>query len=144
MRRLSSKLKAIGARQAFILPDTGSEADRGRPHLQICLTDPCEKGDILCVSVGTYESGMDKTCLLKAGDHSYIVHLSTIYYGTPRKMPAAATLKRINDGELTEQGLISEPIFLRVCKGMLTSDFRVPTVEEYAKAQWKRMGLKVE
>ncbi len=98
----------------------------------------------MCVSVVTHENGMDSSCLLKVGDHDYIKHPSSIHYGMPRKMPAVATLKRINNGELKDQGRIKEAVFLKVCKGMTTSNFRVPTFEEYAKAQWKRMGLKVE
>lgn len=99
----------------FLMPAPGGLAT---PHLWIVITAP-DPASHLCaiVSVTTLRNSKDQTVLLKVGDHPFIRHDSTIFYGdgmvvdgrrldaeisaglaVAREKCPAATLKLIQDG----------------------------------------------
>ena len=63
----------------FLMPAPGGVAT---PHLWIVITEPNPSSN-LCgiVSVTTLRNSKDQTIILRVGDHPFIRHESTIFYG---------------------------------------------------------------
>src|SRR4051794_27953595 len=99
----------------FLMPAPGG---RVTPHLWIIVTTPDPvTGLCAIVSVTTLRNSKDQTIILRPGDHPFIRHESTIFYGdgmivharkltqdliagliVPREKCPAPTLKLVRDG----------------------------------------------
>ena len=64
----------------------------GRHHLWIIINDPARReGIALFVNVTTLTEGMERTCLLRPGDHPFIKHDSCIHFASAK----SATVKQL-------------------------------------------------
>lgn len=72
----------------FLMPAPGGIAT---PHLWIVVTEPDPVSN-LCgiVSVTTLRNSKDQTVILRVGDHPFIRHESTIFYGDDDRGCSAA------------------------------------------------------
>ena len=63
----------------FLMPAPGGVAT---PHLWIVITQPATESHLCAVvSVTTLRNSKDQTVILRVGDHPFIRHDSTIFYG---------------------------------------------------------------
>lgn len=132
----NNPVEKIGPRTAFLLPDTGGSGRAYEPHLHICVTAPDKEGNVPCVPVGSYEDGMDKTCLLNKGDHDYLGKPSMIYYGHAKVMRAATIVEKINSKQYEHWEDVKQEVFSRITKGVLSSSHIKPAHRNYARLQW--------
>jgi hypothetical protein len=115
----------------FLMPAPGGAAI---PHLWIVVTQPDPQSHLCAiVSVTTLRNSKDQTVILRVGDHPFIRHDSTIFYGDAMLVDAqrleteiaaglallrekcpAATLKLIQDGVLASP--FTRPKILRFCR----------------------------
>ena len=115
----------------FLMPAPGGAAI---PHLWIVGTQPDPQSHLCAiVSVTTLRNSKDQTVILRVGDHPFIRHDSTIFYGDAMLVDAqlleteiaaglallrekcpAATLKLIQDGVLASP--FTRPKILRFCR----------------------------
>ena len=118
----------------FLMPAPGGV---GTPHLWIVITEPDSVSNLCAiVSVTTLRNSKDQTVLLRAGDHPFIRHDSTIFYGDAMIVDAirleneiaaglavrrdqcpAATLKLVQQG--VSASPFTRPKFLRFCREQL-------------------------
>lgn len=136
MPKSDDPVAKIGQRTAFLLPNTGGIGREHEPHLHIVVTAPDKDGNVLCVPVGSYEDGMDPTCLLKQGDHDYLTKDSMIYYGHAKVMKAETIIEMINDKKYEHWEDIKQDVFSKITKGVLTSPHIKPARRNYARMQW--------
>jgi hypothetical protein len=115
----------------FLMPASGGAAT---PHLWIVVTQPHRESHLCAiVSVTTLRNKKDQTVILRVGDHPFIRHDSTIFYGDAmivdarrlaaeiaaglalvRERCSAATLKLVHDG--VSASPFTRPRFLRFCR----------------------------
>ena len=115
----------------LLIPAPGAVAT---PHLWIVITQPHPETHLCAlVSVTTLRNSKDQTVLLRPGDHPFIRHDSTIFFGDgmivdARRLEAEvraglalvrekcppATLKLVQDGATASP--FTRPKFLRFCR----------------------------
>lgn len=111
-------------KRATLLIPSGPQGDQDRKHLFILLTDPhadeAGKSCILMVSLSTVRPGMphDPTCILYAGDHSFVKHDSYVVYQKARLEEADKVLRGVKNGQLVPQAPMDGAVFARICKGL--------------------------
>ena len=119
--------------QTLHIPETGATG-----HLFVVLTDTCEEGHNLLVPICTARKVYDKTCILGAGDHEFIKHLSYVMYARLEKYEAADLIKQVNAGVISYRGLLDEKLFALVSAGVEQSDLAPPNMQAYFRAQMKQ------
>jgi hypothetical protein len=115
----------------FLMPAPGGAAT---PHLWIVITQPDpQTHECAIVSVTTLRNSKDQTVILRVGDHPFIRHDSTIFYGDAMIVDAGrleteitaglallrekcprSTLKLVQDG--VGASPFTRPKFLRFCR----------------------------
>ncbi|GBF27414.1 hypothetical protein MnTg02_02467 [bacterium MnTg02] len=113
------------------IPGTGPAHDSGRGHLFIVLTSPDAQEEVLCVSISSVYVKCDETCVLSKGDHDFIKHDSFVFYALTKKYTVKHLRDRVNDGDVTYKGLISEEIYETICDGLLDSRLSPPWAMAY-------------
>ena len=97
-------------------------------HLCIILNDPPDEDppQFLYVPVITARKKYDATCILKVGDHEFIVHKSCVHY-------ARSQVRTVQ--QLTNRGALKEPlrddVLERVCVGIFDSPHTPPWVRKF-------------
>src|SRR2546421_8813104 len=72
----------------FLMPAPGGQVT---PHLWIVITQPDpQTHECAIVSVTTLRNSKDQTVILRVGDHCFIRHDSTIFYGDAMLWSASA------------------------------------------------------
>jgi len=94
---------ALKAGSAFMMTGTGGFGNSGGGHLCVCLTSPCDKGNLIAVTIQTYLPGFDTSCVLDVGDHDFIRHKSVAAYSRACKIYGENTQKMIGNGNYTEK-----------------------------------------
>ena len=123
----------LKAGDAFHMSGTGGFTNPGGAHLCVCLTSPCEKGNILVVTIISYKPGFDKGCLLCLGDHKDIRWDSCASYADAKKIYGTATEKLIGDGTYGVTDNVSPELLSRLRRGLFASGDTPPFILEYAK-----------
>ena len=107
------------------------------PHLWVIITDP--DGDpllVVMVNMTSVRRGVDKTVLLKKGDHPFIKHNTAISYADAKITNADNLQYRINKGHFKKMAPLDKTILSRVQEGLLKS-LRTPNnVLNYCKDYW--------
>ena len=101
----------------------------GNPdHLHVVMCDPNLVGQVLLVSICTYNEEKrdhDSTCLLDKGDHPFIKHRSYVRY-------ASAEIRRASNlKNMTGKGFINEMVFQKILDGFYVSRHAGRFVFEY-------------
>lgn len=111
-------------KRATLLIPSGPQGDQDRKHLFILPTDPhadeAGKNCVLMVSLSSVRPGMphDPTCILYAGDHSFVKHDSYVVYQKARLEEADKVLRGVKNGQLVPQDPMDGAVFARICKGL--------------------------
>ena len=98
-------------KRATLLYPSPSARDPSGKHLFILLTDPSGPANlVLMVGVATVQGSIfDSTCILKAGDHTFIKHPSYVAYALCRVEPADKLIKGVENKFFVDKGLLDEP-----------------------------------
>lgn len=109
------------------------------PHLWIVVTQP-ESQTHLCaiVSVTTLRNSKDQTVILRPGDHPFIRHDSTIFYGDAMIVDARRLDAEIVAGLALVNARCPAATLKLVQDGVGASPFTRPKVLRFCKDQWSR------
>ena len=123
----------LKAGDAFYKTGTGGFGNPGGGHLCVCLTSPCDKDNILIVTIQTYRPNFDTSCILDVGDHEFITHKSIATYARATKVGGTATQKLIDNGTHTQKASVSAAILKKLRDGLKVSGETPPFALDYAK-----------
>lgn len=120
----------------FLMPAPGGVAT---PHLWIVITQP-DPASHLCaiVSVTTLRNSKDQTVLLKVGDHPFIRHDSTIYYGDAMIVDALRLENEIAAGLALRRDRCPAETLKLVQQGVTASPFTRPKFLRFCRDRWGR------
>jgi hypothetical protein len=107
-----------------LLMPSGPQADPDRKHLWVILTDACLMEAHLLVSICTLRADRfhDPACILNPGDHRRIKDPSWVEYRRSRTMHSYALVNGASAWLYHPDDPISDPVFERICEGLLTSE----------------------
>jgi hypothetical protein len=120
--------------RATLLVPSGPITDIDRKHLFILLTDymldEANTQSVLMVSLSSVKQNIpyDASCVLHAGEHSFVKRDSYVVYQKARIEATDKLLRGIKDGKLIPQEPMKKEVFDKVIAGLLTSPFTTPTV----------------
>ncbi len=120
----------------FLMPAPGGAAT---PHLWIVITEP-DAASSLCaiVSVTTLRNSKDQTVILRIGDHPFIRHDSTIFYGDAMIVDARRLENEIAAGLAVRRDQCPAAILKLVQQGVAASPFTRPKFQRFCREQWGR------
>lgn len=111
--------------------DTGPMHDPKRGHLFVVVTNVCSDNKHLLIPVCSQHTRCDRTCLLGAGDHSFISRDSYMDYGRARVEETTKLSQLMNTGHIQSKGPIDETVFSYMTKGILESRYTSPIIKAY-------------
>lgn len=119
----------------FLMPAPGG---RATPHLWIVVTTPdATTRECAIVSVTTLRNGKDQTIILRPGDHAFIRHDSTIFYG--EMIADARILKQEQNARLIVSREKCPPQTLKLAEdGIGVSPFTRPRFLRFCRGAWAR------
>jgi hypothetical protein len=120
----------------FLMPAPGGTLT---PHLWIVITQP-DPASRLCgiVSVTTLRNSKDQTVILRPGDHPFIRHDSTIFYGDAMIVDAQRLETEIAAGLALRREKCPAPTLKLIQAGVTASPFTRPKFQRFCRAQWQR------
>jgi hypothetical protein len=109
------------------------------PHLWIVITEPDPASD-LCgiVSVTTLRNSKDQTVILSVGDHPFIRHESTIFYGDAMIVDAQRLGNEMAAGLAVRRDPCPAATLKLVQQGVSASPFTRPKFLRFCREQWGR------
>jgi hypothetical protein len=119
-----------------ILIPSGPAGDKDRKHLHVALSDPFtdasdNESKILLVSVCSVVEGVphDATCLLQAGDHSFVDHKSYAYYALAILAPVRGLEECCARRKCRLMDPVSRGLLARLRQGALDSRQTKPRIK---------------
>lgn len=105
-------------------------------HLHVVLSDPAQDPTkIYVVGVTTWDCHKDQSCILEAGEHSFVTHKSCIYYRDHR-MPSLDGLKfRVQTGEYILRDPVTDQLLAKIDAGAACSKFIPGVCRDLLRAQ---------
>jgi len=120
----------------FLMPAPGGATI---PHLWIIVTQPDpQTHECAIVSVTTLRNSKDQTVILRPGDHPFIRHDSTIFYGDAMIVNARKLEAEIAAGLAVVREKCSAPTLKLVQDGVVSSPFTRPKILRFCRAHWPR------
>jgi hypothetical protein len=120
----------------FLMPAPGGTAT---PHLWIVITEPDPASNLSgIVSVTTLRNSKDQTVILRVGDHPFIRHESTIFYGDAMIVDAQRLENEIAAGLAVRREKCPAATLKLVQQGVGASPFTRPKFLRFCREQWGR------
>lgn len=120
----------------FLMPAPGGAAT---PHLWIVVTQPDpQTHECAIVSVTTLRNSKDQTVLLRVGDHPFIRHDSTIFYGDAMIVDARRLEAEIAAGLALVRERCPSTTLKLVQDGVVASPFTRPKILRFCRDHWRR------
>ncbi|MBI3208955.1 MAG: hypothetical protein HYZ37_08650 [Candidatus Solibacter usitatus] len=120
----------------FLMPAPGGMAT---PHLWIVITPPDLKSNLCAiVSVTTLRNSKDQTVILRIGDHPFIRHDSTIFYGDAMIVDARRLDAEIAAGLALGREKCPVATLKLVQEGVTASPFTRPKILRFCREHWRR------
>ncbi|QUS39286.1 hypothetical protein RPMA_10895 [Tardiphaga alba] len=125
----------VPSKKKCILIPSGTHDDPDRHHLFVILTEACEQGFHLAVSLSSVKAGVkhDPTCVLDAGCHDFVTAQSFVMYGKIEKLRSAHISKCVAGWTYKPRGEMPDEQFTRICDGVEASDFTPGWARHYFK-----------
>lgn len=115
----------------FLMPAPGGVAT---PHLWIVVTQPDPQTHLCAiVSVTTLRNSKDQTVILRPGDHPFIRHDSTIFYGDAMIVDALRLESEIAAGLALVREACSKAILKLLQDGVVASPFTRPKILRFCR-----------
>ena len=118
-------------RRGTLLVLSGPRVNPNQRHLHIVCNDTCERGLNLLVPISTFYDGCDTTCELDTGDHTFLQHLSYVFYAKAALYRAEQIDRGIERDILIQQPALVEEVFRRVEIGICVSPDTPRKIKEY-------------
>ena len=126
----------------FLMPAPGGAAT---PHLWIIVTQPDpQTQECAIVSVTTLRNSKDQTVILRVGDHPFIRHDSTIFYGDAMIVDARRLEAEIAAGLALVREKCSPTTLKLVQDGVAVSPFTRPKILRSAGSTGGDSGNRVQ
>ena len=91
-------------------------------HLWVIISNPAiDEGQVLFVSMTSYDITKEKVCLLDAGDHPFILHKTCIAYEFAKVAPLKALITLRDQGHLVMSQPVSTELLERIRQGVSLS-----------------------
>jgi hypothetical protein len=120
----------------FLMPAPGGIAT---PHLWIVVTQPDAETNLCAiVSVTTLRNSKDQTVILRPGDHPFIRHESTIFYGDAMIVDERRLRSEIAAGLALAREKCPSATLKLVQDGVAASPFTRPKFLRFCRERWKR------
>jgi len=120
----------------FLMPAPGGTAT---PHLWIVITEPDPASHLSgIVSVTTLRNSKDQTVILRVGDHPFIRHESTIFYGDAMIVDAKRLESEIAAGLAIRRAPCLAATLKLIQQGVSASPFTRPKFLRFCREQWDR------
>jgi len=120
----------------FLMPAPGGAAT---PHLWIVITEPDPVSNLCAiVSVTTLRNSKDQTVILRVGDHPFIHHDSTIFYGDGMIVDARRLESEIAAGLAVRREKCPDATLKLIRQGVTASPFTRPKLLRFCREQWGR------
>jgi len=120
----------------FLMPAPGGMAT---PHLWIVVTQPDVETHLCAiVSVTTLRNSKDQTVILRPGDHPFIRHESTIFYGDAMIVDVRRLQAEISAGLAVAREKCPGATLRLVQDGAVASPFTRPRFLRFCREQWRR------
>ena len=111
---------------------SGPDIDLYRLHLFVICTDSCENGNQVIVSITSYTNELcDKTCVLLAHEHAFLLHKSYVFYRKAAVTPTAALVAGVSKNLFTPKADMNAQSFLRIYNGLCVSPQTPRLVKAY-------------
>ncbi len=106
-------------------------------HLFVILTDRCQDGMHLLVSLSTIKPGRfhDNACIVEPGEHRFVKRPSFIEYRRPRRDTASHLVTCVNGWTFTPHDDVTDAVFKRICHGIHESKFIPQGMKRYYEEQ---------
>jgi hypothetical protein len=109
----------------------------GPPHLWFILTDPDPVNhDVVVVMVVTTRQHTDKSVILRAGDHPFIQHDSSLDYGGALRLKVNRLLAAVKNDKCELQPDMSPELLKRVRDGLLVCPRTVHHIVDYCQPRF--------
>jgi hypothetical protein len=110
-------------KQNTLLMPSGPVNDLDKKHLFIIVTDACKSHQHILIPVCSIkeERYTDMTCVLTAGEHEFLKIDSYIHYALTKQKHIEALKQGIANGNFILKDDVSDPVFKRVCDGIVAS-----------------------
>ena len=127
-------MNVIAAGRTFLLPP-GPDVPL---HLWLVLTDPDPKtSEVAAVMVVTAKDYTDPTVILKAGEHPFIKHDSSVQFGTVQLLKCSLLAREMKKGRCHLKEDLKPEVLARVRKGLLQFPFTVRALRTYCEPRFK-------
>ena len=105
-----------------------------QPHLWVLLVNPQPDDRVLIVSITTLRRNCDQTVILQPGDHPFVRHASSVFYGDSRIIDASRLEAEIAAGSAPQEKLRAQLLDeLRI--GLTCSMYTSKKVIEFYRAR---------
>jgi hypothetical protein len=120
----------------FLMPAPGG---RATPHLWIVITTPdAVTRQCAIVSVTTLRNSKDQTIILRPGDHPFVRHDSTIFYGDGMIVDVRKLDQDLTAGLIVAREKCPEQTLKLVQDGIGASPFTRPRFLRFCRDAWSR------
>jgi hypothetical protein len=107
---------------AVLYPGTGPAEGRDRAHVQVIVTNPDKNGTILLVSICSFHSLADQTCVIEPDDTwGAIIRKSYAAYYCMAGVDISNLMRRIAQHEVTYLGPVPLNIYNKIKEGVAIS-----------------------
>lgn len=107
-------------------------------HLWIVISAPAIDGGVLvvaCVSITTNAPWKDQTCVLNAGEHSFVRHETVVGYNRAELRNASQIAQAIASGQLIADDDVAPALLTRIQNGALKSARTPNLVKDFLRTQ---------
>jgi len=94
-------------------------------HLWVVVSDPSIDPDRVIIINMTTDRGIDRSCILSPGDHSFVEHQTCMRYDMARIVSGADLERHVSSNVIRLQEQVSTAILERIRQGAAVTD-RIP------------------
>lgn len=119
----------------FLMPAPGGPL---KSHLWIVITAPDERGNAVIVSLTTLRTDRDQTVILSAGDHPFVRHQTTVFYGDARIVDLQELSTLFGTHAAVRHQPCSPKLLKLIQDGALVSPYTPQKIVDFCRRSWKR------
>ena len=105
-----------------------------KPHLWVVVSHPDPAGFVLMYSLTSFKDGCDTTCLIKPGEHIWVVHDTIVLYDDGRLFPAAQSERLLRSRSIRRQRPVSRALLAKIQHGAFRSPCARPIHQKMVRA----------
>ncbi|WP_432284133.1 hypothetical protein SLT36_20295 [Aminobacter sp. BA135] len=128
---------AVAKKAALLMPSGPLEDGQ---HLYVIMTNPCDQGKSLLVSISSIKDGRfhDPACIIEVGEHPFVTKRSFVEYRLSRIIRCDHIAKCVAGWVFTPKAGVSDELFAKIEAGIEASDFTPKLVTTYHQANRHR------